>query len=84
MATSKKIKDHMDELKIIKHHIKPQDLEVGKEYHVPPFFSIDRMDILITSKEGSKISFKITGETTEKAMEESSILSRFIVAKHSY
>ena len=84
---SKKIKDHMNELKVIKHHINPQDLEVGKEYHVPPFFSISRMDILITSKQGSLINFKIVGETAEKgekAMEESSVLSRFIVAKHSY
>ena len=83
MAT-KKIKDHMDELKVIKHHIKPQDLEVGKVYHVPPFFSIDRMDIIITSKKGSRISFKIAGEASEKSMEESSILSRFIVANHKF
>ena len=86
MATSKKIKDHMNELKVIKHHISPKDLEVGKEYHVPPFFSISRMDILITSKQGSLINFKILSGTdnTEKAMEESSVLSRFIVAKHKY
>lgn len=86
MAESKKIKDHMNELKVIKHHIKPQDLEVGKEYHVPPFFSIKRMDILITSKVGSLVNFKILNDTdkTEKAMEESSILSRFIVPKLSY
>jgi hypothetical protein len=86
MATSKKIKDHMNELKVIKHHIKPQELEVGKEYHVPPFFSIERMDILITSKVGSLVNFKIVGsnDNGEKAMEESSILSRFVVAKHSY
>jgi len=86
MAT-KKIKDHMEELKIIKHHIKPQELEVGKEYHVPPFFSIKRMDIQITSKEGSKVKFKITSDgtdKTEKSMEESSILSRFIVKKMTY
>jgi hypothetical protein len=87
MAESKKIKDHMNELKVIKHHIKPQDLEVGKEYHVPPFFSIKRMDILITSKVGSLINFKIVSDSTdktEKGMEESSILSRFIVPKRSY
>jgi hypothetical protein len=82
--TKKKIKDHMNELKVIKHHINPQELEIGKEYHVPPFFSIDRMDILITSKQGSLISFKIVGENDEKSMEESSVLSRFIVAKHTY
>lgn len=87
MAESKKIKDHMDELKVIKHHINPKDLEVGKEYHVPPFFSIKRMDILITSKVGSLVNFKIVSDTTdkgEKAMEESSILSRFIVPKRKY
>ena len=32
---ARKIKDHIDELKVIKHHIQPQELEVGEEYHVP-------------------------------------------------
>lgn len=84
---SKKIKDHIDELKVIKHHIDPQELEVGKEYHVPPFFSIKRMDIVITSKENGNIKFKITSDATEKeekTMEHSSILSRFIVKKMKF
>ncbi len=83
----KKIKDHIDELKVIKHHIEPQELEVGSEYHVPPFFSIKRMDILITSKEDNVVKFKITSDTTEKGektMEYSSILSRFLVKKMKF
>lgn len=84
---AKKIKDHIDELKIIKHHINPQELEVGKEYHVPPFFSIKRMDIVITSKDNESVKFKITSNTTEKdekTMEQSSILSRFVVKKMKF
>ena len=84
---SKKLKDHIDELKVIKHHIAPQTLEVGKEYHVPPFFTIKRMDIVITSTEGGVIKFKIINdpsEKDEKTMEQSSILSRFIVKKAKY
>jgi hypothetical protein len=45
------------------------------------------MDILITSKVGSRVNFKIVSDTTdkgEKAIEESSILSRFIVPKRKY
>lgn len=84
---AKKIKDHIDELKVIKHHINPQELEVGSEYHVPPFFSIKRMDIMITSKDNNVVKFKIINETTEKeekTMEYSSILSRFLVKKMKF
>lgn len=87
MATSKKIKDHIDELKVIKHHIVPQELEVGKEYHVPPFFSIKRMDIIITSNDNGVVKFKIISDSTEKdekTMESSSILSRFLVKKRKF
>ena len=83
----KKIKDHIDELKVIKHHIDPQMLEVGEEYHVPPFFSIKRMDIVITSKDNGVIKFKISSDSTEKGektMEHSSILSRFLVKKMKF
>ena len=83
----KKIKDCINELKVIKHHIKPQELEVGQEYHVPPFFSIKRMDILITSKEDDGIKFKITSDSSEKdekTMAHSSILSRFVVKKMKF
>ncbi len=84
---TKKLKDHIDELKVIKHHIVPQELEVGSEYHVPPFFSIKRMDIIITSKEDNVVKFKITSSTSEKdekTMEFSSILSRFLVKKMKF
>ena len=87
MTNDKRIKDHMNELKVIKHHILPQNLEIGAQYHVPPIFSVQRMDIEITAKKGSKISFKIIGETNvngEKSMEESSVLSRFIVKKRKF
>lgn len=87
MAKERKIKDYIDDLKIIKHHINPQELEVGEEYHVPPIISIKRMDIIITSKENGVIKFKITSNTTEKGektMEHSSILSRFVVKKMKF
>jgi hypothetical protein len=87
MGDSKKIKDYINELKVIKHHINPQELEVGKEYHVPPFISIKRMDIVITSKADGIIKFKITSGSTEKdekTMEYSSILSRFLVKKMEF
>jgi hypothetical protein len=87
MANDKRIKNHINELKVIKHHIMPKDLEIGVEYHVPPIISVKRMDIQITAKEGSVVKFKITSDTTEhgeKTMEESSILSRFIVKKHTF
>lgn len=83
----RKIKDYINELKVIKHHISAQDIEVGEEYHVPPIISIKRMDIVITSKEGDVIKFKITNDTTqkdEKTMEYSSILSRFLVKKMKF
>ena len=87
MAKERKIKDYIDDLKVIKHHIMPQDLEIGEEYHVPPIISVKRMDIVVTSKEGGVIKFKITSDTTEKGektLERSSILSRFIVKKLKY
>ena len=83
----RKIKDCINELKVIKHHIEPQELVVGQEYHVPPIISIKRMDIIITAKENDTIKFKITSDSTqkdEKSMERSSILSRFIVKKMKY
>ena len=84
----RKIKDYIDELKLIKHHIPTQELEVGIEYHVPPIISISRMDILITEKEGNNsVKFKITSggtENGEKTMADSSILSRFVVKKHPF
>ena len=84
---AKNLKDHVDELKAIKHHINPKELEIGEEYHVPPFITINRMDILITAREGSAIKFKIISdpsEKDEKKMEESSILSRFVVKKMKF
>ena len=84
---TKKIKDCINELKVIKHHIQPQELEVGAEYHVPPFVSINRMDVVITSKENNVIKFRITSDSsdkTEKTMEYSSILSRFLVKKMKF
>lgn len=83
MAEKKKIKDHINELKVIKPHIKPDNLKVGEEYHVAPFFSIERMDIVITSKEGSTVKFKIlnSADKAEKEMDESCVLTRFIVKK---
>jgi hypothetical protein len=82
--TSKKLRDHIDELKVIKHHILPQAIKVGEEYHVPPFFTIKRMDIIITSTENGVVKFKILNDPSnkeEKTMEYSSILSRFLVKK---
>ena len=86
MAEQKKIKDYIDVLKLIKHHIEPKTLEVGEEYHVPPFFSIQRMDVVITSKKDSTIKFKIlnSSDKSEKEMDESSVLSRFFVKKMKY
>ena len=87
MAKERKIKDYINELKVIKHHISPTELEVGEEYHVPPFFSIKRMDIVITSNENGTTKFKIisdTAENGEKTMESSSILSRFLVKKMKF
>ena len=79
--SNKKIKEHMNELKVIGHHILPKDLKVGEVYHVPPIMTIKRMDILITSKDKNVVKFRITSDNSneEKTMDESSILSRFIV-----
>jgi hypothetical protein len=86
MATDRKIKDYMNELKVIKYHVKPNELNVGDEYHVPPIISIKRMNIVITGKQGNIVKFKITSDSdkTEKTMDETSILSRFIVKKMKY
>ena len=87
MSEKRKIKDYINELKVIKHHISPKELEVGEEYHVPPFFSIKRMDIVITSNENGTAKFKIVSDSTEKGektMESSSILSRFLVKKMKF
>ena len=83
----KKLTDHINELKVIRHHINPLELEVGEEYHIPPFFSIERMDILITSKNDGVVKFKVTNNPSKKdemAMEQSSILSRFVVKKMKF
>lgn len=83
----KKLKDYINELKVIRHHINPLELEVGEEYHIPPFFSINRMDILITSKENGVVKFKVTNDSSKKdemTMEKTSILSRFVVKKMKF
>ena len=86
MAESK-IKAHMEELKVLKSHIAIEDLEVGSEYHVPPFLSIKRMDIVVTGKEGNIIKFKITSDSNskvEKTMDKTCILTRFLVKNTKY
>lgn len=87
MAKNRKIKDYIDDLKVIKPHVLSNDIKVGDSFHVPPIISVKRMDIVITSKENNSFKFKITSDATETkeiVMDETSILSKFIVKKRKF
>jgi hypothetical protein len=84
---SNKIQENKDALNKIKHHLKWEELEVGGKYHIPRIMTINRMDIVVTSKGEDSLKFKLlnsTTDTTEKTMHKTSIFARFLVKKRRY
>lgn len=86
MGKERTIKSCKKELQQITHHIKWEDLEINKVYHVPPIITLNRMDIVILSKDNDTITFKEVGSSKneESKMHKTSILSRFLVRKKEY
>lgn len=82
--SKKKIMDHKNELLSYRPHVTTEDLVVGKEYHIPPVLSIERMDIVVTGKTAEKIRFRVSGEKEEQEMHSRCVLSRFIIERRCF
>lgn len=84
----KSILTYKDDLCKMPRHLQWDEIQVGETYHFPPIISLPRKDIRITRKDATEdvIFYNVIGDTKKEELKfaSSSILSRFIIKKHSY
>jgi hypothetical protein len=74
------------ELQKIKSITPWEEIEVNRIYHIAPIISLERRDVLITSKDTDEATYKRvdTNDEKEGKMHRTSVFARFLVKRKKF
>ena len=80
------VQELKEELQKIKSITPWEKVEVNRIYHVSPIISLERRDLLITSKNENEATYKRVddNENKEGKLHKTSVFARFLIKKKSF
>lgn len=80
------VQELKEELQKIKSITPWEDVEVNRIYHISPIISLERRDIIITSKGENEATYKRVDNDDEKEgkMHRTSVFARFLIKRKAF